>query len=195
MAIRNVKSSMVDMNELEPIVRQAQAGDLEAFRTLWERSWPGMRRLAGHLCANPCEADDLVQNCFVQCWKALSTLREPAAFMGWLRRILVNRARYLWRSRRPEESLDVLGALEPLDGEPNASEALDTSQRSELVRRVVASLPDGQREVIALFYLEELEVLEVASILGLPKGTVLSRLSRGRDALRERLSAYSLEVS
>ncbi len=186
---------MAAENELEAVVKNAQQGDLEAFHALWKQFWPGMRRLAGHLCADAAEADDLVQASFVQCWKSLTGLREPAAFASWLRRIVINRARDLWRSRHPEDSLDDSHADEPCDGEPLPSETAGSAERSEVIRRAVASLPEGQREVIALYYLEEMEVLEVASTLGLPKGTVLSRLARGRDTLRQLLSSYSLEVS
>ena len=176
-------------------VRQAQKGDVQAFQHLWESSWPRMKRLAAHLCADSAQADDLVQATFIQAWKALPTLREPAAFMGWLRRILVNRTRDFWRPQKPVESLDAEDSFEADDLEPLVHEAMDVQERQEAVRRAVASLPEAQRSVVALYYLEEMEVLEVAATLDLPKGTVLSRLSRGREALRSRLSGYCLEVS
>ena len=176
-------------------VRQAQKGDLEAFQRLWVTCWPRMKRLASHLCKDAAQADDLVQAAFVQAWKALPTLKEPAAFSGWLRRILVNRTRDFWRAQKPVDSLDDEDAMEPVDTEPLVNEVLETLERQEAVRRAVAALPEGQRCVVALYYLEEMEVLEVAALLELPKGTVLSRLSRGRESLRLLLSGYSLEVN
>jgi RNA polymerase sigma-70 factor, ECF subfamily len=186
---------MAGMEELEDLVRKARDGDMEAFRRVWSLTWPRMRRLAGHLCSDPGDADDLLQTSYVQCWKGLAALRDPKAFLGWLRRIVVNRAHDRWRSRRPVESLDAEDAAEPVDGEPLPFDLLETRQRQETVRKAVADLPEGQRAVVALFYLEEMEVLEIASVLGLPKGTVLSRLARGRDALRLLLSPLLMEAS
>jgi len=180
--------------ELEPWVRKAQSGDLDAYRHLWEETYPTLHRLAGHLCRDSGDADDLVQRTFIQCWKALPTLKEPGAFIGWLRRILVNRFRDTWRARKPNDRLEDMDGFEPCDDEPLVSEAMAIDQRHEAVRRAVASLPEHQREVMALYYLEEMDVLEVASTLSLPKGTVLSRLSRGRDGLRQLLSPLALEV-
>lgn len=180
---------------LEHWVRKAQEGDLEAFRHLWEDHWPRMRRLAGHLCKDPAQADDLAQATFVQAWKALPSLKEPAAFAGWLRRILVNRTRDFWRAQKPMDSLDDETSYEPIDDEPLVVETLETLERQEAVRHAVAALPEAQRSVVALYYLEEMEVLQIAALLELPKGTVLSRLARGREALRQILSGILLEVS
>ena len=176
-------------------VRQAQKGDLQAFQRLWEDAWPRMKRLASHLCGDPAQADDLVQATFIQAWKALPTLREPGAFVGWLRRILVNRTRDHWRAQKPVSSLDDDDSFEPVDLEPLVHETMETLERHEAVRQAVASLPEAQRSVVALYYLEEMDVLEVAATLDLPKGTVLSRLSRGREALRIRLAGVAMEVS
>jgi RNA polymerase sigma-70 factor (ECF subfamily) len=181
--------------QLESWVMRAQRGELEAFRKLWETCFPRMKRLADHLCGDTAQADDLVQAAFVQAWKALPTLREPGAFVGWLRRILVNRTRDFWRAQKPNDSLDDDSSFEPVDCEPLVTEAMEAQERQEAVRRAVAALPEPQRFVVALYYLEEMEVLEVASTLGIPKGTVLSRLSRGREALRGLLSGLNMEVS
>ena len=135
------------------------------------------RRLLGQLIAltgNVAEAEDAVQEAFVR------GLGHPARLLGadnpeaWLRTVAVNWTRSRWRRAQRLVGLAPRLVDEPSEGD--SDEAID-------VLRALRSLPAGQREVIALHHLADLTVEQVADTLGVPAGTVKSRLTRGRAAL------------
>ena len=135
------------------------------------------RRLLGQLIGvtgSVAEAEDVVQEAFVR------GLDHPSRLLGadnpeaWLRTVAVNLARSRWRRAQRLVGLAPRLVAEPPDADPDANLVL-----LQTLRR----LPAGQREVIALYYLADLSVEQVAATLGLPTGTVKARLSRGRVAL------------
>jgi RNA polymerase sigma-70 factor (ECF subfamily) len=121
------------------------------------------------------EADDLVQEAFVRAaaaGKRFLALENPEA---WLRTVAINIQRSRWRKLRNFSRI-----RDRLAASPNDLPALE--DRLDVIE-AMRTLPEGQREVVALHYLADLEVAEVARTLGIAEGTVKSRLSRGRDAL------------
>jgi RNA polymerase sigma-70 factor (ECF subfamily) len=126
------------------------------------------------------EAEDLVQEAFVRAaasGKRFLSLDNPEA---WLRRVAVNIQRSRWRKLRNLSRIRDRLAAAPIDL-PTLEDRLD-------VIEAMRTLPKGQREVVALHYLADLEVAEVARTSGIAEGTVKSRLSRGRDALASALT-------
>jgi RNA polymerase sigma-70 factor (ECF subfamily) len=116
-------------------------------------------------------------------------LRDPERFDAWLTRILVNRCRTMLRTRRRTtvREIDVEAAgpqatLAARPGEPETIADLDA------IRRSFARLDPDQRTLIALYYVDDRSIGEVAAILGVPDGTVKSRLSRARGALAQALA-------
>lgn len=156
------------------------------FETQLAESRCRLLRLAYSWCRNAALADDLVQEALTKALDRQEQLRDPAAFHPWLVSILAN----CWHDhlRRGKEWLD----LDSLDEHelPDDCDPAQECLQNETIRRVraaVAALPAGQREVITLVDLEEFSYAEVAAILEIPIGTVMSRLSRARAALRESL--------
>jgi RNA polymerase sigma-70 factor, ECF subfamily len=143
-------------------------------------------RLAHSWCRNRALADDLVQDTLAKALDRHHQLRDPEAMHAWLCSILANS----WHDhlRAGKDMLDIDAVDEgdlPADGCPE-----EDCLQNEIVRRVraaVGMLPAGQREVVTLVDLEEFSYAEVATILEIPIGTVMSRLSRARAALREAL--------
>lgn len=143
-------------------------------------------RLAHSWCRNRALADDLVQDTLAKALDRHNQLRDPAALHAWLCSILVN----CWHDhlRAGKDTLDIDSVAEcelPAAGCPE-----EDCLQNEVVRRVraaVGKLPAGQREVVTLVDLEEFSYAEVAAILEIPIGTVMSRLSRARAALRAAL--------
>ncbi|MEV6928491.1 sigma-70 family RNA polymerase sigma factor [Dactylosporangium sp. NPDC051485] len=131
------------------------------------------------------EAQDVVQEAFAR------ALARPRGFAGidnpeaWLRTVAVNVVRRRWRRRRV---LDLILLREHPLGEPPAP---DTDLRTDLTRALDV-LPRTFREVIVLHYYADLSVDEIAATLGVPAGTVKSRLSRGRAALAAQLDGYEV---
>lgn len=134
------------------------------------------------------EADDVVQEAFVKAYAALPRFRADGEFRGWLLTIVRNETRNLFRSRGRRAAREELARLPHADLvlDPEAT-ALDAARRDELLARV-RDLPVELREVVACRYLLELSEAETATALGIPGGTVKSRLHRALRVLRKEVA-------
>ena len=174
-----------------------------AFRALVEQELPRLYRLARTLVGD--EAEDAVQDALLRAYRGYAGLREERAGPAWLTAILVNccRDRDRARSRRPEQvELDELEKFslyrKIADEDPfpySDSLHLDFLQQfgREDVRSVLASLPERYRLALVLCYCAGYHVKEVAYFLGVPLGTMLARLHRGRKLFERRLWDYAEE--
>ena len=148
-----------------------------------EQIRPRLYRLAYSWSHNAALADDLVQEALIKALKNATQLRDPALLNSWLFSILAN----CWRDHfRQYREMDDIEELEDYryahEVTPEAEHA--QSQIVICVRTAVAKLPVGQRQVLTLVDLEELSYIEVAAILDIPIGTVMSRLCRARLAMK-----------
>ncbi len=142
---------------------------------------PALRRYARALTRNVDRADDLVQDCLERAIRKRGLFRPTGPLQAWLFRILVN----LWRnSLRSDRRRGEHVAYDALVIEPS----IPAPQHGRLalgeMNRALDKLPDDQRETLLLVVLEGVSYEEAAAILGIPIGTVMSRLSRARAALR-----------
>lgn len=170
-------------------VALSRDGDQDAFRRLYLATRPRLHNAVAHLVGLE-SAGEIVQRAFVKAWEKLPDLAENAAFAGWLRRIALNLVRDHWRRSRQHEELPEDDRPDaPMDPSPDPSDLAHAQWEAEELRQAVAALPPNFREVVVLHYLDDLPVEQVARILDVPRGTVLSRLSRGRDRLRQSLAA------
>lgn len=146
-----------------------------------EAEIPRLRRYARALTRDVVAADDLVQDCLARALGKLHLWQEGTDLRAWLFTILHNQ--YVNQVRRAVREGVVVGLSET---EPMLTRAPHQGKRLELrdLERAIAKLPEEQRSVILLVGLEGMRYEEVAEILDVPVGTVRSRLSRGRDALR-----------
>ncbi len=182
------------MNEatLVETVEAARAGDERAFETLFRAHRDSIFSIAMHYLGDRDVAEDVTQDAFVTAWDQLPNLREPAAFGGWLRTLAINRVRDHFRGKRDEDPLDDENPLP--SGEDGPERSLQQDEKQQAVREAILGLPDHQRLVVTMHYLEGRSVKEIMQEMDLPKGTVVSRLSRGRDNLRRRLAPYIDDV-
>jgi RNA polymerase sigma factor (sigma-70 family) len=143
---------------------------------------PALRRYASALLRDRQEVDDLVHDCLVRALDRLHTHREDAELRPWLFAIMHNL--FVSRLRRIKRR----GNTEPIEAADLAALGQRANQEDPLRRqdlmRALAELPDEQRVVLLLVAVEDLPYAETARILGLPIGTVMSRLSRAREKLR-----------
>jgi RNA polymerase sigma-70 factor (ECF subfamily) len=144
---------------------------------------PRLYRTALAWCGVPQQADDLVQECLSRALSKLDRLQDPKALRAWTFSILFNCYRDCCRGHRAEAEIGDVAD----DGQLTVEEALERAETIGRVRRAVARLSPGQREVLTLVDLEGFTYAEVAGILEIPMGTVMSRLNRARQGLRERL--------
>jgi RNA polymerase sigma-70 factor (ECF subfamily) len=130
------------------------------------------------------DAEDLVQDTFLQAFRAWRDHRRPKRTEPWLATICLNlaRSRYRTRGRRPSEVSFEEWMVEARSGSDPESSAIGELEREELYR-AMRELPQEQRVAITLVDLSGLSTYEAAEVMGTPRGTVLSRLHRGRRAL------------
>lgn len=158
-------------------------GAARAIRRELEDRRRRLERMALSWCQDPMLADDLVQECLARAWEKRHQLQTVERLDAWLFRILHNC--WMEHLRRRRTTTELHETLEAPDQEPGW--LLDRHQLAERVRQAVAALPEGQRQVVTLVDLEGFRYAEVAEILEIPPGTVMSRLSRARERLRAAL--------
>ena len=148
--------------------------------------WPHMRaayNLARWLMRNDQDAEDVIQESFLKAFKAQESFRGSEA-KTWMLAIVRNTAMDFRRRLKPGLAVS-LGdqGHEPEDDSPNPESALIAESRREQVRHAISHLAEEFREVIVLREMEGLAYKEIAAVLGIPMGTVMSRLSRARNLL------------
>ena len=150
---------------------------------LMEASIPGLRRYASALLRNRQEVDDLVHDCLVRALDQIHTRRSDTEMRSWLFAIMHN----LFVSRIRKQS--VRGRMQTVEEVREETLGVDGGQERHMqlrdVVRALDALPEEQRSVLVLVSVEDLSYAEVATVLGIPTGTVMSRLVRGRERLRQ----------
>jgi RNA polymerase sigma-70 factor, ECF subfamily len=173
-------------------IAAAQGGDLEAFDRLVVRHQSRVFNLCLWVVGDHDEAADAAQDTFIRAYRHLRTFRGDSPFVGWLGRIAVNVARdaATKRKKAPRDFSELEtpeGEFDPPANTPSVGDTLQAQERQQAVRRALALVPEHFRVVLVLFDLQGHSYEECATILNLPMGTVKSRLSRARAALREAL--------
>jgi RNA polymerase sigma-70 factor, ECF subfamily len=165
------------------LLRRAQAGDAGAFTKLIGRHDRRLRALAFHLVGDREAMDDVMQEVYLKAFRALPAFKGRATVATWLHRLTYNACiDELRRARRrlPAEPLDDVA-------QPQA-DAGDLLARRDELRAALMELPVGERGAVWLVDAMGFDYGEAATIMGLPAGTVGSRLSRARSALRRMLA-------
>jgi RNA polymerase sigma-70 factor, ECF subfamily len=171
------------------LVARARRGDTAAFDALARLRIDRSYRVALAIMRSETDARDAVQDAYLQAWRQLPGLRDPAAFDAWLDRILVNTCRMQLRHHRVVR-LREIDVAEPADVENAASSDPppdDHVADSELVRAAMERLNGDQRSILVLHHVEDRPVAEIAKVLGIPSGTVKWRLHAARAALQRAL--------
>ena len=181
------------MEELNALVSAAQGGDSAAFGRIVTRfqnmAYAGAYARLGdyHL------AQDVAQEAFVDAYRNLANLRDPAAFPGWFRRFVIKHADRQYRALRPR-ALDP-GAVDALPSElPDPAMLHARSEERQSVREAVAALPESQREATLLFHIEGYSQKQIAQFLEVPVGTIKKRLFDARKGLRKRMLDMVVET-
>jgi len=179
-------------NEIE-LVTKAQSGDRNAFSELIRTHAQGVLNVIYRMCGDMQVAEDAAQETFIQAWLRLPSYRPRASLRNWLYRIAVNTAIDMLR----KEKRILPGAVEDLNltySGPGPEALVASSERTEIVQEAVLALPDASRAVLVLREYESLSYAEIASVLDIPLGTVMSRLNYARSQLRLALAGYLEET-
>lgn len=144
---------------------------------------PQLYKVAYSWCHASDVADDLVQDTVIKAMRNASSLRDMKKMNSWLFTILANCWRDYLRRHKPTDDID-----ECVFTNDDTPELVQEKQNiTDIVQQAVATLPVGQRQVLSLVDLEGFSYAEVAEIVGIPTGTVMSRLNRARKTLSEQL--------
>jgi RNA polymerase sigma-70 factor (ECF subfamily) len=185
--------SPVDPLEVQ-LVQRAAEGDRDARCELFERHRESAFRVALRITGSRHDALDVVQDSFIRAFDRLADFQRDAAFGTWLLRIVTNRALdHLRRQKvRLAVSLDAddrgtaVAISRPDDERPG--EALERREQAERLLQAIDKLPPEQRAVFALYASGDVTYGQIAEIVGVPIGTVMSRLHHARRRLQEMLA-------
>jgi RNA polymerase sigma-70 factor (ECF subfamily) len=167
------------------LVERAMAGDRDAFTELQRATIDRLYAIARLILRDGDRAQDATQEAYIAAWRNLSGLRDPDRFEPWIRRLLVNACYH--EARSAKRRFNAEGRVRPIDtGSPDP--AAVWAARDELARAFEALAPE-QRALIVMHYHLGLPMHETALILGLPVGTVKSRLNRTKQQMRATLEA------
>jgi RNA polymerase sigma-70 factor (ECF subfamily) len=182
------------------VLQRAKEGDKKAFEEIYQLYHRRIYNAVYGMLSDADDAQDVTQDVFIRLHDALPTLRADEAFSTYLYRIALNLCRD--RARRKKrvrfQSMDTPrtdseGEVEPMEFPDLGKLPEETIAGEELQRRVrqaVQNLSDDHKAVIVMHHFQGMEVNDIANILGVPTGTVKSRLARGRDQLHRKLRGY-----
>ena len=167
------------------LVVRAREGDHDAFACLAAGSIGRLNALARLILNDYSRAEDAVQDAFVDAWRDLRGLRDPDRFDAWLNRLLIRACQNARRRDRRRLSIETPLVVD-ITSVPDVQNGI---ANADLLERVLRRLTLEQRTVLVLAYYLDLSMADAAATLGIPLGTLKSRLSRAIDALRAEIAA------
>ena len=189
----------MDSPDDKELVQQSVAGDLQAFEQLVYRYQDRLTHSLEHALGSREDALDAAQQAFISAWRSLSGFRQDSAFYSWLYRIAMNAAISARRRQRisttPIGRPDSPASVQAEDQRPAAdpSYQLQARERVQLVRSELLNVPEEFRQPLVLKEIDGMSYEQIADVLGIPVGTVRSRIFRARKELTERLQRRSEE--
>ena len=170
------------------LVRRAKDGDRQALVALCDRHAPRVHRTAQHLLRDPEDARDAAQESLVKLVRRLDQFRGQSAFTTWLHRLVVNTCKDVAQERFARRTEPLVEDRRVASDADPVRELTASETRREL-RRCLAELPPAQAQVVGLKDAFDVPFDEIAAATGLPVGTAKCYAHRGRNGLRDRLSA------
>jgi RNA polymerase sigma-70 factor (ECF subfamily) len=187
----SVDSAAAQPTTPDSLIEQCLSGDQQAWETIVRQNWRKVFNVAYKFVGKHDEAEDLTQDIFLKIFKALNTFDRRANFQTWIISISRNLCIDHYRSVRKERQLiarDVdTGDLQPASSDRGPYQAAEHRDLRGMLRQALQALPLTLRTAVVLRDLQELSYQEIADHLGLPEGTVKSRINRGRIELAHQI--------
>jgi len=171
------------------LVDLARSGDAAAFESLVRSRMDAVYRLGLAILGDEADAADAAQMTFVAAWQQLPRLRDPDRFDAWLQRVAVNSCRMALRTRGRRRIREIPMAEMDLAQKRALGVAAPRRADDEILREAMRHLSVDQRAILALHYLDDRALTDVAEILAIPVGTAKSRLFKARADLDKALRA------
>ncbi|MFF5566932.1 RNA polymerase sigma factor [Streptomyces sp. NPDC012623] len=169
---------------------RAGEGDEEAFEILVRRHGPVMLRLAARLLGDRTEAEDAVQDAFVNAWRKLPEFRGESAFRSWMYRIVTNRCLNRLRARRPATDLDSVPEPAAPEYRSSPARAAESHAATRALAVAMTGLSPEQRACWVLRELHGMSYENIAETVGISQQAVRGRVFRARRYLTEAMSAW-----
>lgn len=177
------------------LIERAMRGDARAFNELMSMHERRMYAVAMRMCGNHEDAQDCLQEAMIRVYRAISGFKAQSSFSTWVYRITTNTCLDELRRRkaRPNASLDGLldAGWSPADSEDTPERHTLRAEKAKLLRQMIGELPEDMRAAIILRDVQGLPYEDIAAALNVNVGTIKSRISRGREKLREKIAAQS----
>lgn len=171
---------------MEADVARAMRGDEAAYARLVDRTSATVCSIALAIVRNVAASEDVAQEVYLALWRGLGKLRSPSSFLPWLRQVTRNQANE-WLRANVRERSDEITIAAAVDARVPADHALLDEEQRRVVRDVLDTMPDDEREIVILYYREGSSVAHVAALLGISTDAAKQRLSRARSRLREQV--------
>ena len=174
----------------DQLIDESLAGNTAAFGDLVRKYQDRLFHSISHVLGSLHDAEDVLQETFVQAFLKLESFQRTAAFYTWIYRIAFNTAISLRRRKSARISIDQLHAIageEPHDPGPPPDGRLRQQERADQVQVALAALTEEHRTVLVLRDMDDCSYEEIAEILDLPVGTIRSRLHRARSQFKEQM--------
>lgn len=180
----------LEKHELK-LIEKASGGDPSAFNRLMEMHERRMYAVALRMCANREDAQDCLQEAMLRVYRSIGSFKGQSSFSTWVYRITMNTCLDELRRRKNRQNTSLDGLLDqgwsPTDGENAPEKSAVQNEARKVLHSAIRELPDDMRSAIVLRDIHGLSYEEIAQSLDINVGTIKSRISRGREKLRERL--------
>jgi RNA polymerase sigma-70 factor (ECF subfamily) len=175
------------------LITQAKKGNIEAFETLVKKYQSSIYYLCRRMTGSHQTADDVSQETFIKAYFALNSFKDGMSFFTWIRKIAVNNSLNFIKVSKREEPLG--NNAEKISGNSSMGqelphEMLQRNQTEQKFKKALKALPPEQKIVFILRVYENQSYKEIARLLDISEGTVMSRLSRAREKLRTSMAEY-----
>lgn len=182
------------MNE-EKLIDRAIKGDASAFNELLSAHERKLYAVCLRMCGNHEDAQDCLQEAMLRVYRSISGFKGQSSFSTWLYRVAMNTCLDELRRRKnkPSTSLDTLidAGWSPADGSATPEHSMLADEKRREIQAVISELPEDMRSAVVLRDIEGFSYDEIADILNINVGTIKSRISRGREKLREKFLSKS----
>lgn len=168
----HVRTEKKGKSYMEKLIKEAKAGNPDAFTRLMKSQMQNMYKTAGAILINDEDIADAVSETILSCWENMHSLKEDRFFKTWMTRILVNKCNDIIRKKQYYLDYDI--PEEPYN---------DTGFENAEWKEALSTISEKYRLVMVLYYIEGFSTGDISCILDIPEGTVRSRLARGREQL------------
>ncbi len=176
------------------LIERASGGNAAAFNELMARHEHQMYAVALRMCANREDAQDCLQEAMLRVYRAISGFKGQSSFSTWLYRITMNTCLDELRRKKNKQNTSLDGLLDqgwsPTEGSAGPEQEALRSELRDKMGGAIRQLPEDMRVAIVLRDMQGLTYDEIAQVTQVSVGTVKSRISRGREKLREKLREY-----